>query len=184
MSMSFSSDVSRSIQHTSQLASDDPTASADGGPFTETRSMSTRLSLQTEPSVPNIGSSGNMATHRRRTSHVNSDVLKIPSAIVVSGLEHASLPAQRAVLRTLIERKLAVSDNYSEFEPGLQLDLPDDFIMVYVCRLDPYERPPIYNSLVCTFYMVSCIILLYALARLLCYEYAYQYSAIHASCDA
>ncbi|KAG1762893.1 hypothetical protein EDD22DRAFT_889454 [Suillus occidentalis] len=142
MSMSFSSDVSRSIQHTSQLASDDPTASADGGPFTETR-----LSLQTEPSVPNIGSSGNMATHRRRTSHINSDVLKIPSAIVVSGLEHASLPAQRAVLRTLIERKLAVSDNYSEIEPGLQLDLPDDFIMVYVCRLDPYERPPIYNSL-------------------------------------
>jgi hypothetical protein len=183
MSMSFSSDVSRSIQHTSQLASDDPATSADGGPFTETRSMSTRLSLQTEPSVPNIGSSGNMTTHRRRTSHVNSDVLKIPSAIVVSGLEHASLPAQRAVLRTLVERKLTVSDNHSEIEPGLQLDLPDDFIMVYVCRLDPYERPPIYNSLVCTFYTVWCVILCVP-ARLVCYEYAYQYSAIHTSRNA
>ncbi|KAG2756248.1 hypothetical protein P692DRAFT_20792787 [Suillus brevipes Sb2] len=157
MSMSFSSDVSRSIQHTSQLASDDPATSADGGPFTETRSMSTRLSLQTEPSVPNIGSSGNMTTHHRRTSHVNSDVLKIPSAIVVSGLEHASLPAQRAVLRTLVERKLTVSDNHSEIEPGLQLDLPDDFIMVYVCRLDPYERPPIYNSLLDWFAMSTPI---------------------------
>jgi hypothetical protein len=172
--MSFSSDIARSIQHTSQLASD------DGGPFTETRSMSTRLSLQTEPSVPNIGSSGNMAIHRRRTSHVSSDVLKIPSAIVVSGLEHASLPAQRAVLRTLAEKKLAVSDDHSEIDPGLQLDLPDDFIMVYVCRLDPYERPPIYNSLVCTFYTVSYVIL-YVPARLVCYEYAYQYSAIHTS---
>jgi len=132
--------------------------------------MSTRLSLHTEPSVPNIGSGGNVAIHHRRPSHVNSDMLKIPSAIVVSGLEHASLPAQRAVLRTLAEKKLVVSDNHSEIESELQLDLPDDFIMVYVCRLDPHERPPIYNSLVCTFYTVSCVIL-YVPARLVCYEY-------------
>ncbi|KAG1870243.1 hypothetical protein DFJ58DRAFT_765268 [Suillus subalutaceus] len=151
------SDVARSIQHTSQLTSDDLTASADGGPFTETRSMSTRLSFQTESSVPNIGSSGNAAMHRRRTSHVNSDVIKIPSAIVVSGLEHASLPAQRAVLRTLAEKKLVVSDNHTDIEPELQLDLPDDFIMVYVCRLDPHERPPIYNSLLDWFAMSTPI---------------------------
>ncbi|KAG1869776.1 hypothetical protein C8R48DRAFT_699681 [Suillus tomentosus] len=157
MSMSFSSDVTRPIQHTSQLASDDLTASADGGPFTDTRRMSTRLSLHTEPSVPNIGSSGNVAIHRRRTSHVNSDMLKIPSAIVVSGLEHASLPAQRAVLRTLAEKKLVVSDIHSEIESELQLDLPDDFIMVYVCRLDPHERPPIYNSLLDWFAMSTPI---------------------------
>ncbi|KAG2342847.1 hypothetical protein BDR05DRAFT_1025065 [Suillus weaverae] len=157
MSISFPSDVARSIQHTSQLASDDLTASADGGPFTETRSMSTRLSLQTEPSVPNIGSSGNVAIHHRHTSHVNSDVLKIPSAIVVSGLEHASLPAQRAVLRTLAEKKLVVADNHSDAEPELQLHLPDDFIMVYVCRLDPYEKPPIYNSLLDWFAMSTPI---------------------------
>lgn len=183
MSMSFSSDVTRPIQHTSQLASDDLTASADGGPSTETRRISTRLSLHTEPSVPNIGSGGNVAIHHRRPSHVNSDMLKIPSAIVVSGLEHASLPAQRAVLRTLAEKKLVVSDNHSEIESELQLDLPDDFIMVYVCRLDPHERPPIYNSLVCTFYTVSCVIL-YVPARLVCYEYTYQCSAIHTSCNA
>jgi hypothetical protein len=181
--MSFSSDVARPIQHASQLASDDLTVSVDGGPFTEARSMSTRLSLQTETSVPNLDSSGNVAIHRRHTSHVNSDVVKIPSAIVVSGLEHASLPAQRAVLRTLAEKKLVVSDNHSEIEPELQLNLPDDFIMVYVCRLDPYERPPIYNILVCTFHTVPCAIL-YVSARLVCYEYAYQCSAIHASRDA
>ncbi|KAG2154363.1 uncharacterized protein EDB93DRAFT_1131783 [Suillus bovinus] len=157
MSMSFSSDVARSVQPTSQLPSDDLTVSADGGPSTETQQRSTRLSLQTEPSVPNLGSSGNMATHHRHTSHVNSDMLKIPHAIVVSGLEHASLPAQRAVLRTLAEKKLVVSDNHSEIESELQLDLPDDFIMVYVCCLDPYERPPIYSSLLDWFAMSASI---------------------------
>ncbi|KAG2135486.1 hypothetical protein DEU56DRAFT_807276 [Suillus clintonianus] len=157
MSSSFSSDIARSIQRTSQLASDDLTAGTDGGPFTETRSMSTRLSLQTEPSVPNFGSSGNTTINARHASHVSPDVPKIPSAIVVSGLEHASLPAQRAVLRTLAEKKLVVADNHSDNEPELLLDLPDDFIMVYVCRLDPHERPPIYTSLLDWFAMSTPI---------------------------
>jgi hypothetical protein len=77
-------------------------------------------------------------------------VPKIPSAVVVSGLEYASLPAQRAVLRTLAEKKLVLDDNLPNIEPGLRLDLPDDLIMVYVCRLDPRERPPINSSLVRT----------------------------------
>ncbi|KAG1752869.1 hypothetical protein EDB19DRAFT_1670259 [Suillus lakei] len=157
MSMSFSSDVARSIQRTSQLASDDLTAGVDGGLLTETRSMSTRLSLQTEPSVPNFGSSGNATFSPRHTPHVSLDVLKIPSAVVVSGLEHASLPAQRAVLRTLAEKKLVVADNHSDIEPELQLDLPDNFIMVYICCLDPHERPPIYNSLLDWFAMSTPI---------------------------
>ncbi|KAG2074717.1 hypothetical protein BDR04DRAFT_1092944 [Suillus decipiens] len=154
---SFPCDVTRSIQHTSQLVFDDLTASADGEPSTETRSMSTHLSFQTEPSVPNHGSSGNVAAHQRHTSHVNSDALKIPSAVVVTGLEHASLPAQRALLQTLAEKRLIVSDNHSGIDPGLQLDLPHDFIMVYVCRLDSHERPPIYNSLLDSFAMSTSI---------------------------
>ncbi|KAG0700834.1 hypothetical protein DFH29DRAFT_807025 [Suillus ampliporus] len=156
-SMSFPSDITRPIQRTSQLTSDDLTAGADGGPFTETRSTPTRQSIQTEPSVPNFASSCNTTTHQRNASHVSSDVLKIPSAIVVSGLEHASLPAQRAVLRTLAEKKLVVEDNHSDVEPELRFDLPDDFIMVYVCRLDPREKPPIYNSLLDWFAMSTPI---------------------------
>ncbi|KAG1751443.1 uncharacterized protein EDB91DRAFT_1243706 [Suillus paluster] len=156
-SMSFPSDIARPIQRTSQLTSDDLTPGTDGGPFTETHSTPTRLSLQTKPSVPNFVSSGNTTGHQRHASHVSSDVLKIPSAIVVSGLEHASLPAQRAVLRTLAEKKLVMGDNHSDVEPELQFDLPDDFIMVYVCCLDPQEKPPIYNSLLDWFAMSTPI---------------------------
>lgn len=154
-STSFPGDA-RLIQVQRNLQLDDPTG-ADVPP-TQTPSISTPPSLHTvgvytESSVPNFTSSGN-----QRHTHI-----KIPSAIVVSGLEHASLPAQRAVLQTLAEKKLVLDGNLPDIEPGLRLDLPDDFIMVYVCRLDPHERPPIYSSLVCT---LSCGIV----SQLMCFS--------------
>ena len=71
--------------------------------------------------------------------------------MVVSGLELASLPSQKAVLRTLMERNVVMSDEgvFGHDQDGLTLGLPDGFFMVYVCRADPRERPPIYKSLVC-----------------------------------
>jgi hypothetical protein len=70
--------------------------------------------------------------------------------VVVSGLEQANLPAQKAVLQTLAERKLILSDEgtFGQGRDSLVLELPEDFLMVYVCRSDPRERPPIYQSLV------------------------------------
>ena len=104
---------------------------------------------QTGTSVPSLSSSIN--THFRNVSHGSTEALKLPSAVVVSGLELASLPSQKAVLRTLVDRKIIVSDLgvYGHDYDGLTLELPDGFFMVYVCRSDPRERPPIYKSLVC-----------------------------------
>ncbi|OJA20541.1 hypothetical protein AZE42_01605 [Rhizopogon vesiculosus] len=136
-STSFPPNDARPIQRIPQPASDGITAGVDV-PFTES-SFSTRPSLHTigvhtDSSTPNFTSSGNTTIHQRHASHVSSDVPKIPSAVVVSGLEYASLPAQRAVLRTLAEKKLVLDDNLPNIEPGLRLDLPDDFIMVYLDR--------------------------------------------------
>jgi len=104
---------------------------------------------QTDTSVQTLASS--IKTHLRNVSRGSTEALKLPSAVVVSGLEFASLPSQKAVLRTLAERKIIVSDGgiFGHDQDGLSLELPDGFFMVYVCRSDPQERPPIYKSLVC-----------------------------------
>ena len=90
-------------------------------------------------------------THLRNTSRGSTETLKLPSAVVVSGLDLASLPSQKTVLRTLTERNIIVSDEglFGHDQDGLTLVLPDGFFMVYVCRSDPRERPLIYKSLVC-----------------------------------
>ncbi|KAF9227155.1 hypothetical protein BS17DRAFT_694756 [Gyrodon lividus] len=107
--------------------------------------------VRTESSVPtNLASI--VQTHQSHVSHVNVAALKLPSAVVVSGLEQANLPAQKALLQTLAERKLILSD---EGPDNLVLELPEEFFVVYVCRSDPRERPPIYKSLLDRFAMSS-----------------------------
>ena len=81
----------------------------------------------------------------------------LPKAVVVSGLEHTSAPSQRALMRALAERRV-VLDGYdcdetetSEHEPEMDdgtWNLPDGFLMVYVCKSDPHERPSIMRGLV------------------------------------
>lgn len=84
---------------------------------------------------------------RKRLQHAgllsSIENLDVPNAVVVSGLECASLQAQKAVLQALADRKLILSDDQAN------LDLPGNFILVYVCGLDARETPPIYQSLVC-----------------------------------
>ncbi|TFY62564.1 hypothetical protein EVJ58_g3777 [Rhodofomes roseus] len=67
--------------------------------------------------------------------------LLLSKAVVVSGLEHAGLQAQRALSQVLAQRKLALD------EDGSTWNLPDDFLMVYVCKTDPFERPPLLRGL-------------------------------------
>ncbi|KAF8840700.1 hypothetical protein BDN67DRAFT_607442 [Paxillus ammoniavirescens] len=110
--------------------------------------------VPTEPSLPTLASS---VSHHRHVSYPSVETLRLPSAVVVSGLEQANLPAQKAVLQTLAERKLILSEEgtFGHGRDSLVLELPEDFLMVYVCRSDPRERPPIYQSLLDRFAMSS-----------------------------
>jgi hypothetical protein len=72
---------------------------------------------------------------------------RLPSALVLTGLEHCSMPCQRALLHTLLERRVTFGEDSDGAEPSFR-ELPPDFIIVYVCPFDPRERPPIHKSLV------------------------------------
>jgi hypothetical protein len=64
--------------------------------------------------------------------------------LVVTGLEDASIPAQRALLNVLSEKRVILEDDEGEWV----WNLPEGFIVVYVCVADPRERPAIHKSLV------------------------------------
>jgi hypothetical protein len=66
----------------------------------------------------------------------------LPKAIVFSGLEQ-STSAQRALLEVLAEQRVLLEDGLD----GLYT-LPEDFMVVYVCPVDLWERPKIHTSLV------------------------------------
>ncbi|KAF9022040.1 hypothetical protein BDZ89DRAFT_1070966 [Hymenopellis radicata] len=89
----------------------------------------------------------------------------LPNAIVVSGLEHASLPSQRALTRVLLDKRL-IFDSHERgrsASAGDDLDgvwnLPDNFFMVYVCPHDPRERPAIHKTLLDQFAMSAAVTL-------------------------
>lgn len=71
----------------------------------------------------------------------------LPSALVLTGLEHSSVPCHRALLRTLLENRVIFDDDLEGAEPSFG-ELPEDFILVYVSPFDPRERPSIHKSLV------------------------------------
>jgi hypothetical protein len=89
---------------------------------------------------------------------VPTDVPHIPTALVVTGLEHASDMSQRALVRVLAEGRIVLPKTAGGDEwPGEEeeaWDLPDDFIMVYVTSWDLRERPAIHKSLVSTFHLI------------------------------
>ncbi|OCH93753.1 hypothetical protein OBBRIDRAFT_789953 [Obba rivulosa] len=95
----------------------------------------------------------------------------LPEAVVVTGLEHASPPAQRALLQVLTERRLVLDEHSADgnqfgdegqnreiYEDGTW-NLPHDFLLVYVCKWDPHERPSILRSLLDQFAMSADIVL-------------------------
>lgn len=69
----------------------------------------------------------------------------LPNALVISGLENAGLHAQRALLKVLSEKTVVLDGHDGE---GSLWNLPECFIVVYVCVADPRERPAIHKSLV------------------------------------
>jgi hypothetical protein len=71
----------------------------------------------------------------------------LPSALVLTGLEHCSVPCHRLLLRTLLERRVTLGEDLDGAELSFR-ELPQNFILIYVCPFDPRERPPIHKSLV------------------------------------
>jgi hypothetical protein len=72
---------------------------------------------------------------------------ELPTALVLTGLEHCSAPCHRLLLRTLLERRVTFDEDSGGAELSFR-ELPQNFILVYVCPFDPRERPPIHKSLV------------------------------------
>lgn len=93
-----------------------------------------------------FGSSGSTEPESPLVLHGSSSTPWMPTAVVVTGLEHSSVPCHRALLRTLLENRVAFDE-----DPGgakhPSWDLPEDFVLVYVCGFDPRERPSVHKSL-------------------------------------
>ncbi len=70
----------------------------------------------------------------------------LPSALVLTGLEHSSVPCHRLLLRALLERRVIFGEDLDGTELSFR-ELPQNFIIVYMCPFDPRERPPIHKSL-------------------------------------
>ncbi|PCH36087.1 hypothetical protein WOLCODRAFT_91845 [Wolfiporia cocos MD-104 SS10] len=97
------------------------------------------------------------AVVREAEAEIGRAMPTLPKAVVVSGLEHVGLPAQRALLQVLTERKLVIDEekagfNGNPFEGGTW-NLPDDFLMVYICKSDSRERPALLRGLIDKFSM-------------------------------
>ncbi|KAF9446216.1 hypothetical protein P691DRAFT_784146 [Macrolepiota fuliginosa MF-IS2] len=116
-------------------------------------------------------------SHNRNLTHSgNKSLPQLPRALIISGLENASVPSQRALAEVLAEKRVVFdtrrdgrtqhdsSDGIGRDNPDADgsygmWNLPDGFIVVYVCPTDPRERPTIHTSLLDKFAM-SCNVFL------------------------
>ncbi|KAJ6594208.1 hypothetical protein B0H19DRAFT_53860 [Mycena capillaripes] len=80
-----------------------------------------------------------------------------PRALVISGLENATMPSQRALTRVLAERRVVLEDEDGDEGYDEVWNLPDGFIMVYVCPIDAHERPAIHKALLDKFAMSATV---------------------------
>lgn len=143
---------------------------APGATYSTTRSRASRIRpsaprVRTDP-LPLIGSveppegtESSAHSHARSPSeqslkydrsNIPADVdasskTIVPKAIVVSGLEHVSVVGQRTLSQVLMEKRLILDDTYPVAGTW---NLPDDFMVVYVCAADTQERPMISRVLV------------------------------------
>ncbi|RDB16845.1 hypothetical protein Hypma_002462 [Hypsizygus marmoreus] len=93
---------------------------------------------------------------------------EFPHAIVMSGLEHASVQEQRSLARVLAERQaileplsseegLNVSERHEKLDFDGTWNVPEGFIAVYVSPWNARERPNIHKTLLDQFAMSSNI---------------------------
>ncbi|KAF9650652.1 hypothetical protein BDM02DRAFT_3185302 [Thelephora ganbajun] len=81
-------------------------------------------------------------------SVISSDSPSLPKAVVITGLEYAGTAAQRTLLQVLSDQSFVLED-----DPDTVWKLPPDFMVVYVCVNDAWERPKIHQSLLDRFAM-------------------------------
>jgi len=103
-------------------------------------------------------------------------IRRLPHGLVVSGLEYARPSYQRSLIQVLSEKRVVINTQAEERKErvgqgqtsALELvsedesedgvwNLPENFIMVYVCPVNPRERPAIHKSLLDRFAMSSNI---------------------------
>ncbi|KAF7361609.1 hypothetical protein MVEN_00504100 [Mycena venus] len=80
-----------------------------------------------------------------------------PRALVISGLENATISSQRGLSRALAEKRVVLEDEDGDEGYDEVWNLPDGFIMVYVCPIDARERPAIHKTLLDKFAMSATV---------------------------
>ncbi|KAJ6587225.1 hypothetical protein DFH09DRAFT_1142956 [Mycena vulgaris] len=80
-----------------------------------------------------------------------------PRALVISGLEHATVPSQRSLTRVLAEKRVVLEDEDGDEGFDEVWNLPEGFLMVYVCPIDARERPDIHKTLLDKFAMSATV---------------------------
>lgn len=130
------------LPHLSLPSKDSSFGTASGRQNVQERRPQVRLpELHTDPQTPRDFDT---------VSVISSDSLSLPKAVVITGLEHAGNPAQRALLQTLSDQSFVLED-----DPETVWRLPPDFMVVYVCANDAWERPKIHPSLVSMLFLRS-----------------------------
>ncbi|KAJ7693305.1 hypothetical protein B0H17DRAFT_1059662 [Mycena rosella] len=80
-----------------------------------------------------------------------------PRALVICGLENATVPSQRALSRVLAEKRVILEDEDGDEAFDEVWNLPDGFLMVYVCPIDARERPAIHKTLLDKFALSATV---------------------------
>ncbi|KAJ7680617.1 hypothetical protein DFH06DRAFT_1163700 [Mycena polygramma] len=81
-----------------------------------------------------------------------------PRAVVLSGLENATLPSQRALSKALAEKRVVLEDEDGDDAYDEVWNLPEGFLMVFVCPIDAHERPVINKTLLDKFAMSATVV--------------------------
>ena len=98
---------------------------------------------------PTLRSEGDSSPSLGR--HFSLGTLNLPRALVISGLEHASITSQRALLKVITDKCVSLEDDDGDWT----WNLPDGFMIIYVCTHDPREHPVIHKSLVRVHYLLQ-----------------------------
>jgi hypothetical protein len=116
----------------------------------QTQSPSPRLSHANTDPFP-VSSSRRKKSRSQSLRLEDTKIPKIfPQALVVSGLENATIAVQRSFSTVLGERRVVLDDKKSD---GGEWTLPEGFLCVYICPWNARERPTIHKALLDKFAM-------------------------------